>query len=99
MNACPQRQGDCGGSQSGAANSKLANSKPGATVQPTSVQSPVVSAVCQAKTGTMACGRSPLATSGPSRTVCGVQPSWGDTQRQRTAGVIVPNLDRIDPVP
>ena len=41
---CFQRGGD----QSGAANSNLPNSKPGATVQPTSVQSPVLSAACQA---------------------------------------------------
>ena len=50
------------------ASSNLANSNPGATVQPTSVQSPVVSAACQACAGTIACGTSPAARSGPSLT-------------------------------
>jgi hypothetical protein len=40
------------------ANSNPENSKPGATVQPTRVHAPKVSAVCQACAGTMACGRS-----------------------------------------
>jgi hypothetical protein len=40
--------------------------KPGATVQPTSVQSPQLSAACQPPAGTVACGRSPEARSGPS---------------------------------
>ncbi len=55
---------------------------PGATVQPTSVQSPVLSAACQACGGTIACGTSPAARSGPSLTL-----RWplviGDLQRQR----------------
>ena len=54
------------GSQSFAAVSKCANSNPGATVQPTSVQSPSVSAACQWPAGTTPCGRSPIARSGPS---------------------------------
>ena len=47
----------------------------GATVQPISVQSPVVSADCQACAGTIACGRSPAERSEPSRTVWPGQPS------------------------
>ena len=54
------------GSQSFGASSNVANSNPGATVQPTSVQSPVLSADCQVSGGTIACGCSPAATSGPS---------------------------------
>src|SRR5207245_1169517 len=50
------------------ASSNRENSKPGATVQPTRVQSPLLSAACQARAGTIACGRSPSARSGPSRT-------------------------------
>ena len=46
-----------------------AKSNPGATVQPTSVQSPVLSAACQHAAGTIACGRSPAARSGPSLTL------------------------------
>ena len=49
------------------ASSNFAKSNPGATVQPTSVQSPVLSAACQACGGTIACGISPAARSGPSR--------------------------------
>ena len=56
------------GSQSFGASSNFANSNPGATVQPTSVQSPVLSAACHASAGTIACGRSPAARSGPSVT-------------------------------
>ena len=44
---------------------ECAKSKPGATVQPTSVHSPSVSAACQACAGTTACGRSPAARSLP----------------------------------
>ena len=40
------------GSQPGSASSKAAKSKPGATVQPTSVQSPRLRAVCQQSAGT-----------------------------------------------
>src|SRR5580704_8317735 len=54
------------GSQPFGASSKPANSNPGATVQPTSVQSPVDSAACQACAGTVACGASPAARSLPS---------------------------------
>ena len=39
--------------------SKPANSKPGETVQPTSVQSPRVCAACQCPVGTIACGTCP----------------------------------------
>jgi hypothetical protein len=38
------------------ANSNPLNSKPGVTVQPQSVQSPKLSAACQARAGTTACG-------------------------------------------
>jgi len=51
----------------GGANSKPANSNPGATVQPTSVQSPRLSAACQARRGTTAWGRSPVEKSAPRR--------------------------------
>ena len=57
------------GFQSFGANSNFANSNPGATVQPTSVQSPLLSAACQACGGTIACGTSPAARSGPSFTL------------------------------
>src|SRR5262249_58113969 len=45
------------GFQPRGASSKPAKSKPGATVQPTSVQAPRLSAACQAPAGTTACGR------------------------------------------
>ena len=51
--------GPAGGHQPGAATSKPANSKPGATVQPTSVQAPRLRACCQWNAGTSACGRCP----------------------------------------
>ncbi len=54
------------GSQSFGAISNVAKSNPGATVQPTSVQSPVLSAACQVCGGTIACGCSPAARFGPS---------------------------------
>ena len=69
------------GCQSFGANSNFANSKPGATVQPTNVQSPRLCAACQAWGGTTACGRSPVTRSQPSVTrsrqppVCTVLPS------------------------
>jgi thioredoxin reductase (NADPH) len=53
----PCRYGD----HPGGANSKPLKSKPGATVQPHSVQSPRLAAACQACAGTVACGRSPAA--------------------------------------
>src|SRR5207237_12870 len=56
-----------GGCQLGGAISKPANENPGATVQPTRLQSPRLSAACQAKAGTTAWGRSPAARSAPSR--------------------------------
>ena len=57
------------GSQPFGASSNFAKSNPGATVHPTSVQSPVLSAACHACGGTIACGTSPAARSGPSLTV------------------------------
>ena len=54
------------GSQSFGASSNVAKSNPGATVHPTKVQSPVLSADCQISGGMIACGCSPAATSGPS---------------------------------
>ena len=60
--------GDQPGDQLRGASSNPANSKPGATVQPTSVQSPRLSAACHSPAGTIACGRSPAARSGPRRT-------------------------------
>src|SRR5438093_1148377 len=54
--------------QSGGAASKRAKSNAGATVQPTSVHAPRLSAACQASAGTIACGRSPAARSLPSVT-------------------------------
>ena len=53
------------GVKSGGANSNLSNWNPGATVQPTSVQSPRLSAACHACAGTTACGRWPVARSLP----------------------------------
>ena len=55
------------GSQSGGASSKPLNSKPGDTVQPTSVQAPSERAACQTWRGTTACGCSPTPKSVPSR--------------------------------
>ncbi len=54
-------------SNPGAASSNPSNRNPGLTVQPTSVQSPVVRAACQWPAGTVTCGASPASTSGPSR--------------------------------
>ena len=53
------------GRQSGGAISKPAKSKPGATVQPTSVHAPRLVAVCQWPAGTTICGRWPARRSGP----------------------------------
>ena len=44
------------GDQPAGASSKPSKEKPGATVQPTSVQSPRDSAACQARAGTVTCG-------------------------------------------
>ena len=57
---------DLPGSQPGSASSNWVKSKPGATVQPTSVQSPRLRAVCHQPAGTTACGRSPALRSMPS---------------------------------
>ena len=56
------------GSQPFGASSNFENSNAGATVQPTSVQSPLLSAACHACGGTIACGCSPAASSAPSFT-------------------------------
>ena len=86
------------GSQSFGASSNFANSNPGATVQPTNVQSPVLSAACQAS------GRHDRLRLLAGRDV-GAEPKTplpvivGDLQGQRAAGVIVPDLHRIDAMP
>ncbi len=54
------------GSQPVGASSNPANSKPGETVQPTSVHAPRERAACQAPGGTIVCGRCPDARSAPS---------------------------------
>ena len=54
------------GSKPGGASSKLANSNPGATVQPTSVKAPSVRAACQAPFGTTSWGWWPPSNSLPS---------------------------------
>ena len=51
LSAVPQ---DAAGIQSFGANSNAPKSNPGATVHPTKVQSPVLSAACHARAGTMA---------------------------------------------
>ena len=55
------------GDHPGWAIEKPENSKPGATVQPTNVQFPRLSACCQWLAGTIAWGRSPISTSGPRK--------------------------------
>ena len=97
----PRRQGSFyreGGDQPGGASSNTLNSNPGATVQPTSVQSPRLTAACQAPAGTTACGCSPATMSAPSRTTL-VPSTPAMLKRQGRARVVVPDLDRIDPVP
>ena len=87
------------GSQSFGANSKPANSNPGATVHPTSVQSPVVSA---ALPGMRRHDRlRPLAALeiGPEPHRVRRAAVIGDPQAQRAAGVIVPDLHRVDAMP
>ncbi len=86
------------GDQPAGASSKPSKEKPGATVQPTSVQSPRHSAACQARAGTVTCGASPAWISAPSRMIS----SFGavdDFELERRAGVIVPDLDGVDAVP
>src|SRR5450830_493683 len=67
------------GDQPAGASSKPSNVKPGATVQPVSVQSPRLSAACQARAGTVTCGTSPAARSAPSRMISSVAPSTNDS--------------------
>ena len=80
------------------ANSNFAKSNPGATVHPTSVQSPVLSAACQA------CARHDRLRQFAGGEI-GAEPDAalaaviGDLQGQRAAGVIVPDLDRVDAMP
>ena len=83
--------------QPGGAISKPEKSKPGATVQPTSVQAPRLCACCHACAGTTACGRSPEAGSAPRR--ASRRCRLDHAEQQRRAGVPVPNLRRIDLVP
>ncbi len=80
------------------ANSNVAKSKPGATVQPTSVQSPVVEAACQACGGTMPCGSCPAATSGPS-VIVRWPASLAISSVSGAPSMIVPDLDGIDAMP
>ncbi len=88
------------GCQSGGAISKLEKSKPGATVQPTSVQSPSASADCHQLAGTIACGRSPARMSVPSVSVSLPPPSPAAVQCKGRAGIVVPDLGGVvDPVP
>ncbi len=56
------------GSQPGSAISNFENSKPGATVQPTSVKAPSGSADCHSSASTITCGRSPCKRSVPRMT-------------------------------
>ena len=87
------------GSHPGGASSKPANSNAGATVQPTSVNGPVDTADCQAPAGTVAWGRWPDARSGLRVAVSGRLTGHGDAELERRAGVVVPGLGRVDPVP
>src|SRR5690348_2995276 len=57
------------------ASSNPSKENPGATVQPTSVQAPRLSAVCQARAGTVTCGTSPAGISAPSRNISSFAPS------------------------
>src|SRR5678815_3636109 len=63
------------GFQPAGANSNPSNEKPGATVQPVSVQSPRLSAACQARAGTATCGTSPAWMSAPSLKISSLDPS------------------------
>ena len=63
------------GDQPFGASSKPSKEKPGATVQPTSVQSPKDSAACQARAGTVTCGTSSAWMSAPSRMISSLAPS------------------------
>jgi hypothetical protein len=68
---CPPYEG----AQPFGASSNFEKSKPGATVHPTKVQSPVLVAACHARAGTIACGASPAARSGPSLMLRRLSPS------------------------
>src|SRR6476646_4622615 len=63
------------GRQSFLANLEPLEEKPGATVQPVSVQRPRLSAACQARAGTITCGTSPEWMSAPRRTISSFAPS------------------------
>ena len=63
------------GLQPGSAMTKPLNSKPGDTVQPTSVNSPSVLADCHTCASMTTCGRSPRARSDPRTTVSTGAPS------------------------
>ena len=74
------------------------NRNPGATVQPTSVQSPSAFGGLPGPGGTIACGCSPAARSAPSVTLrC--PSSSAISSVSGAAGVIVPDLGGIDAVP
>ena len=87
------------GSQPAGANSNASNTNPGATVQPTSVHSPRLSADCQWPAGMTACGRSPVERSVPRRSVSAGPGAVGAAEKQRRAGVKMPELGRVDAVP
>ena len=54
---------------------------------------------CHAGSGTIACGRSPALRSGPSLTVLASSMLMREFKFERCAGVTVPDLGRVDPVP
>ena len=87
------------GSQPGGASSNVANSKPGATVQPTRVQSPSDSRRLPGVRGD-----DPLRTFAGGKVVAerdalALPGRRSDLERQRRTGVPVPDFDRIDAMP
>ena len=79
---------------------ELRKSKPGATVQPTSVQSPRLRAVCHQPAGTTACGRSPREVDARARRRPSPAASSKMREFERRAGIEVPDLGGVlDPVP
>ena len=87
------------GRQPGGASSKPSNRKPGATVQPTSVQAPRLVAVCHQPAGTTSCGRCPAREIGAETVGRGVVPVRRHGQHERRARVEMPDLGGVDPVP
>ena len=87
------------GEKSGAVSVNPSKTNAGATVQPTSVHSPRLSACCQWPAGTMACGRSPSPRSEPSRMLVDWSARRRDFKQQRIAGIEVPGFGGVDGVP